>query len=289
MPFHETLNETAGVLGTILGANYGAYLKALLSIVVAVVVAFLLRKLAVTTLSGRLPRHILTPLSRAIYYVVIFLGIIGALAALGIDTSGLLLAGGIAGIVIGFASQTVVSNLLSGIFLYMDRPFMIGDPVDIGGVGGVVQDITVFSTRIRRWDGVVMRIPNEQVFNSKIQRFNGSLVRRVEYRVGISYGSDVSKAVEVVTKLLESEPLVLVKPEPMVFVEDLGDSAVILNVRFWVPSQYWFPVKATVLGKIKEALTRNGIEIPFPQRVVWFANKLETVSPPSSPQKAQES
>ena len=280
MPLHEALNETTGVVGAIFGINYGAYLKALLAIVVAVVVAFLLRKLVMATLSGRLPRHILTPLARVVYYVVIFLGIIGALAALGIETSGLLLAGGIAGIVIGFASQTVVSNLLSGIFLYMDRPFMIGDPVDIDGVGGVVQDITIFSTRIRRWDGVVMRIPNEQVFNSKIQRFNGSLVRRVEYRVGISYGSDISKAINVIMKLLESEPLVLVKPEPMVFVEDLGDSAVILNVRFWVPSQYWFPVKASVLGKIKEALASNGIEIPFPQRVVWFANKLETASSP---------
>ncbi|MCE4612400.1 MAG: mechanosensitive ion channel family protein [Desulfurococcales archaeon] len=280
MPLHDALNETTGVVGAIFGVNYGAYLKALLAIVVAVVVAFLLRKLVVATLSGRLPRHILTPLARVVYYVVIFLGIIGALAALGIETSGLLLAGGIAGIVIGFASQTVVSNLLSGIFLYMDRPFMIGDPVDIDGVGGVVQDITIFSTRIRRWDGVVMRIPNEQVFNSKIQRFNGSLVRRVEYRVGISYGSDISKAINVIMKLLESEPLVLVKPEPMVFVEDLGDSAVILNVRFWVPSQYWFPVKASVLGKIKEALASNGIEIPFPQRVVWFANKLETASSP---------
>ena len=280
MPLHDALNETTGVVGAIFGVNYGAYLKALLAIVVAVVVAFLLRKLVMATLSGRLPRHILTPLARVVYYVVIFLGIIGALAALGIETSGLLLAGGIAGIVIGFASQTVVSNLLSGIFLYMDRPFMIGDPVDIDGVGGVVQDITIFSTRIRRWDGVVMRIPNEQVFNSKIQRFNGSLVRRVEYRVGISYGSDISKAINVIMKLLESEPLVLVKPEPMVFVEDLGDSAVILNVRFWVPSQYWFPVKASVLGKIKEALASNGIEIPFPQRVVWFANKLETASSP---------
>ncbi|MEB3860215.1 MAG: mechanosensitive ion channel family protein, partial [Desulfurococcales archaeon] len=269
-----------GLLDTLLGVNYSVYLKAILAIVVAVVVAALLRKLVVTTLSGRLPKHILAPLARIIYYVIVFLGIVGALAALGIDTSGLLLAGGIAGIVIGFASQTVVSNLLSGIFLYMDRPFMIGDPVDIDGVGGVVQDITVFSTRIRRWDGVVMRIPNEQVFNSKIQKFNGSLVRRVEYRVGISYGSDASKAVDVIMKLLESEPLILAKPEPMVFVEDLGDSAVVLNVRFWVPSQYWFPMKASMLGKIKDALTENGIEIPFPQRVVWFANKLETSSSP---------
>ncbi len=247
------------------------YTAAAVVFAVGLVVAMVARRLAKRSLLRTLPRDVESIVEKLIYYGIIAIATLSALSVAGVEATGLLVAGSIVGVAVGFASQTVVSNFLSGIFLYIDRPFKPGDPVDIEGVAaGTVRDITIFSTRIRTWDGVDTRIPNSRVFESVIRNFSRNVARRVEYRVGIAYDADIGKAVEVIRGVLDDHPLVLVEPEPMIFVEDLGDSAVILNVRFWVPSSHWLQAKAEVLRLIKEALDRAGIEIPFPQRVIWF-------------------
>ncbi len=251
--------------------------KLLLAIIVLVVtwfIARIARHLTTHYLARIMPEKITTILVKIIYYTIWVLGTITALSVYGVNLSGLLVAGGIAGIVIGFASQTVITNLLSGLFLYFDKPFSVGDPVEIDNIGGVVTDITILSTRIRTWDGVQVRLPNEAVFKSRIKSFTANLVRRIEYKVGISYSSDINKAVEVIKKVVSSDPLVLVEPPPMVFVDELGDNSVVLTVRFWAPSKKWFDVKTRVLARIKQELDKEGIEIPFPQRVVWFKTPL---------------
>ncbi|WP_297549499.1 mechanosensitive ion channel family protein, partial [Thermococcus sp.] len=181
---------------------------------------------------------------------------------------------GITGIVLGFSSRTVVSNFVSGIFMYFDKPLKIGDAVQVGNVQGVVEDIRIFSTRIRTWDGTLVRIPNEALFNSNIVNLKRYPVRRVDVQVGIAYAEDAQRAIEAIEKTLDEIPLVLAEPEPKVYVENLGDSAVILRVWAWVPSEKWFDVRTEIVRKIKETLDREGIEIPFPQRVNWFANEL---------------
>ncbi|MEB3779760.1 MAG: mechanosensitive ion channel family protein [Desulfurococcales archaeon] len=254
--------------------TFESVLKALGLIIAAFIAAYLIRRLIEPRLIKVLPRHIADLSTKIVFYSILFLGLVSVLGVLGVNVSGLLVAGGIAGIIIGFASQTVVSNFLSGLFLYIDKPFSVGDPVMIGDIGGVVDEITVFSTRIRQWDGVRTRIPNDQVFKSTIRSLSMKPVRRVEYRVSIAYSEDIDKAAKVIMDIIKREPLALVKPEPMVFVENLGDNGVILNVRFWAPSPQWFAAYSRVLGEIKKALDSAGIEIPFPQRVVWFRNEL---------------
>ena len=248
------------------------YLAAALAFALSVFIAVLARKVAHRSVLRNMPRDVASIVEKLIYYGIIAVGAVSALAIAGVETTGLVLAGSLVGVALGFASQTVVSNFLSGIFLYLDRPFKPGDPVDIEGVGGVVQDITIFSTRVRTWDGVLTRLPNSKVFEATIRNFAGNVVRRVEYSVGISYDADIGQAVEVIRRVLDEHPLVLEEPEPEIFVEDLGDSAVILKVRFWVPSSHWFEVKRELLRRIKEALDEAGIEIPFPQRVIWLRN-----------------
>ncbi len=269
MPINETLWHS--IIHAPLLSMLARYTAAALVFAVGVVIAVVVRKLAKRSLLRTLPRDVENIVEKLIYYGIIVIAALSALSVAGVEATGLLVAGSIVGVAVGFASQTVVSNFLSGIFLYIDRPFRPGDPVDIEGVAaGTVRDITIFSTRIRTWDGIDTRIPNSRVFESVIRNFSRNVARRVEYKVGIAYDADIGKAVEVIRRVLDEHPLVLVEPEPMIFVEDLGDSAVILNVRFWVPSSHWFQAKAEVLRLIKEALDEAGIEIPFPQRVVWF-------------------
>ncbi|WP_088882310.1 mechanosensitive ion channel family protein [Thermococcus sp. P6] len=214
--------------------------------------------------------------AKLFYYTVVTLAFFIALNIAGFSgkLTTLLAAAGITGIVLGFASQTVVANFISGIFMYFDRPLKIGDPVEVAGYSGVVHDIRILSTRIRTWDGTLVRIPNEKLFNSEIKNLQRYPARRVDVLVGIAYKEDAQRAVEVIKEVLDEMPYVLAEPEPVVFVDNLGDNSVNIAVRAWAPSEKWFDVRMGMVQKIKEALDEAGIEIPFPQRVNWFAEEL---------------
>lgn len=249
-------------------------------IVVIVVMAFatIIAKLVTTnlrrTLIDKMKRDQLELMLKVIYFGIIFIAFIAVLPALGLDLSGLLVAGGITGIVLGFASQSVVANLVSGIFLISEKPIKIGDQVNIDGVAGFVEDVNILSTIIRTYDGLYVRIPNEKVFTSNITNYVAHIARRFEYVIGIRYSDDAEKAIEIIKRLIEEHPFALKNPEPQVFVDNLGDNSVNIVVKIWAPSTEWYSVKMELLWKIKTELERNGIEIPFPQRVVWFANEL---------------
>ena len=222
------------------------------------------------------PKHEATMRAKLFYYSFLTVAFLLALNFAGISAklSALIAAIGITGIVLGFAAQTVVSNFISGVFMYFDRPLQIGDAVKVENVGGVVEDLRILSTRIRSWDGTLVRIPNEKLFNSNIVNLMRYPARRVDVSVGISYDSDVEKALDVIKKTLDDIPLVLAEPEPVVYVDDLADSAVVISIRAWAPSEKWFEVRKEILEKVKKALDGAGIEIPFPQRVNWFAEEL---------------
>lgn len=214
--------------------------------------------------------------AKLFYYTLVTLAFFIALNIAGLSgrLSTIIAAAGITGIVLGFSAQTVVANFISGIFMYFDKPLKIGDPVEVAGYSGVVHDIRILSTRIRTWDGLLVRIPNEKLFNSDIKNLQKYPARRVDIVVGIAYKEDAGRAIEVIKKTLDGMPYVLAEPEPMVFVDNLGDSSVNIAVRAWAPSEKWFDVRWQIVQKIKEALDREDIEIPFPQRVNWFAEEL---------------
>lgn len=245
--------------------------RALVVVAVGFVIAKVLDKLIVRASADKLPIHILKPLRQLVLAVILGVSLLSALTALDIDVTGILVAGGVVGIVVGFASQTTVSNLISGLFLFFDRPFKIGDAVEVAGHAGVVTEIHILSTRIRRFDGTVVRIPNESVFGSEIVTLTSRVARRVEFVVGIAYKESIEEAREILMKVLREHPLVLEEPSPEVFADELADSSVNLKVRCWVPPRYYMDVRKELVQRCKEALDRAGIEIPFPQRVVWIA------------------
>jgi small-conductance mechanosensitive channel len=223
---------------------------------------------------GKIEDFKLDLITKGINGFIYAVSIIWVLNILGVNITSLFVAGGIIGVVLGFATQRVGSNLVSGLFLMIERPFKIGHTVLIDGNSGVVQDINAFSTVIRNFEGNFVRIPNEKVFTSTITSINVNPARRVEYTVGIRYKDDADKAISIVKSILEENPFCLVKPEAKIFVEQLADSSVNIKILFWVPSSKWFDVRSKLLWKIKMALEENGIQIPFPQRELWFNNEL---------------
>ena len=240
-----------------------------LAVIIAKIVTINLKKI----LSDKIKKDVLEVILKLVNWAIIGVAVIAVLPQLNIDLSGLLVAGGIAGLVIGFASQSVVANLVSGLFLMIERPIKIGDQINIEGISGFVEDIHIFSTVIRTYEGIYVRIPNEKVFTSNITNYVLNVARRFEYTIGISYSDDAGKAIEIIKKVIDAHPFALKNPSPVVFVDSLGDSSVNILVKIWAPSMVWYDVKMDLLWRIKVELEKNGIEIPFPQRVIWFGDK----------------
>ena len=255
--------------------NIEDVIVALIIIVLGFLVGYALRILVYRGSIRIVPTYIANAVSKALYYAIMILAVIVALGVLGIDLTGFIIAGGILGIILGFALQSTVANFVSGIFLYWERPFKPGDLIEIEGIIGKVLEVSVLSTTIMSLDGVVVRVPNDKVFTSTIKNLVRNPIRRIELTVGIAYREDAEKAYDVIKKVLEEHPLVLIEPSPETFVSELGDSSVNITVRVWVPSQEYINVRKELLWMIKKALTSAGIEIPFPQHDVWFRSPLE--------------
>lgn len=227
-------------------------------------------------LKDKLDKDQLEIITKVVYYGIIVIAVLAALPELGVSLSGLLVAGGIAALVIGIASQSVVGNLIAGLFLMIERPMKIGQAVNIAGTAGVIEDIRIISTTLRTFEGLYVRMPNEKVFTTDITNYVEYVARRLEYVVGIRYSDDADKAIGIIQNLHKEHPLTLISPTPDIFVDNLGDNAVNIIVRIWVPTTEWYGIKKELLWKIKTALEDQGIEIAFPQRTVWFANELRS-------------
>lgn len=259
----ELLPSTINILGTQIP------LLKLLTSVAIVIIGFLIARLITSIIIGKIfgkyiPDNVEIVLKRIVFWSIIIIAVFSAAGNLGIELSGVLLAGSITGIIIGFATQSIVSNLISGLFLHLDRPIKIGDSIEVVGmdVSGVVTDITAFSTRIRRFDGVFVRIPNDKIFTSQLRNFSIYVARRVDVKIGIAYKSKIEYAKKIIEDILDKHPKILVEPSPTILVWELADGAIVLEVRAWVPSNEWLSVRAELLKIIKEELDKNGIEIP---------------------------
>ncbi len=237
-----------------------------LGVIVAKIIGIYIRR----TLAEKIPKNELNLILKIVNVTIIAVFVLFALPFVGVNPSGLIAAGGFAGLVVGFASRSVVANLVSGIFLMAERPVRIGDQIMVGDVAGFVEDIQILSTIIRTYDGLFVRIPNEKMFTSNIVNLVANPVRRFEYVIGISYKDDAERAIEIIRRVIDEHPFALKNPEPQIFVDELGESSVNIVVRVWSPSSVWYDAKTEILWKIKVELEKAGIEIPFPQRVVWL-------------------
>ena len=258
--------EIAGGL-TMFGLLIGGIIMA-----IGVIVARTVRLIFTKYYAPKLPQDSAKNLGKLIYFGIIIIAFLVFTSTTGIDFSGLLVAGGIFGIVIGFATQSVVSNLISGIFLMIEKPAKQGDKIEIPGtdIVGILLDISTFSVRVKRFDGTIVRVPNESFFTSNIRSLSSTPVRRSEAIIGIAYKENIDGAISVIEKeIRKSLPFVLTIPSPEFRVNALADSSVNIEILVWHPRDDWDQVGPKLLKVAKNALDHAGIEIPFPQRVIW--------------------
>lgn len=224
-------------------------------------------------LLDKIPKGTLNLFLKIINIVIVVLAFLLVLpTSMKVDLTGLVFAGGLAGVILGFASQSVVANLVSGLFLIFERPITIGDNINIADISGTVEDIQLFSTIVQTYEGTYVRIPNAKVFTSSITNYVKNPARRFEYTVRIQYRDDAVAAARIIREVIAEHPFALVSPEPSVYVDTLADSSVKIVIQIWAPSTVWWTVRVDLLWSIKLALEAGGIEMPFPQQTVWFGN-----------------
>lgn len=219
-------------------------------------------------------------LTRLVQVSLLVLAAITALGVWGIDLSGFLVGAGFLGIVLGMAARQTLGSLIAGFVLMFSRPFEIGDWVQIGEEEGFITEITIMNTHMRNFDGEYVVIPNDNVTDDAITNRTREGKIRLHMDVGIDYESDPTHACEIAQSVLDDIDSIANNPQPHVIPAEFGDSAIILDMRFWIdppmPQLRWRS-KAAIVTRIQKEFAAEGISIPFPQRVVSDRSPGQTV------------
>ncbi len=246
---------------------------------VLLTVGFLLAGLAARVIrrasAGRLELQQALLLRRAGYYLVLILFFVAALHQLGFNLSVLLGAAGVLSVAVGFASQTSASNLISGLFLIGERPFRIGDTIHVEGTTGEVLAIDLLAVKLRTFDNVFVRIPNETLIKSEVRTLTRFPIRRYDLKIGVAYKEDLERVREVLLGVADRHPLCLDEPRPQLMLIGFGDSSVDLQFSVWGRKEDWVNFRNEILEAAKRALDDSGIEIPFPHRSLYVGSATE--------------
>jgi len=193
------------------------------------------------------------------------------LGNLGVNVSGLIAGLGIMGFIIGFALKDALGNLASGVFILFHKPFKVGDWIKVGGIVGGVERVGIAACVLKSPDNVKITIPNSKIWGGVIQNYTGNPTRKIfNLEVGISYSSNIDKAIKIIHRILKKDKRVLKDPEPQVVTKSLGDSSVNIAVRPACKKEDYWGLYFDLVKNIKQEFDKNGIEIPFPQRDVWI-------------------
>ena len=207
-------------------------------------------------------------LRNIIFAALMVFVVLAALNQLGIQTASFIAIVGAAGLAIGLALQGSLSNFAAGVMMIIFRPFKVGDYVEAGGTAGVVEEIMLFTTRLKTGDNREIWVPNNAITGGNIVNYSARTTRRVDMTVGVSYADDLKHVRSVIEEVLANDPRVLKDPAPVVAVAELADSSINFVVRPWVNAGDYWDVKFDFNETIKNRFDAEGISIPFPQQDV---------------------
>ncbi|MCX6126607.1 MAG: mechanosensitive ion channel family protein [Proteobacteria bacterium] len=203
---------------------------------------------------------------RISFYLILVLSFVTALNEAGINLSVVVGAAGVASVAIGFASQTSMSNLISGIFVVIEKPFMVGDTIRIGTTTGDVSSMGLLSTILKTPDNIMVRIPNENLMKSEIFNVTRYPLRRFDLPLSLSYGADLDRARQVLLEVAFQHALALKEPGPSVTFRDYGLASINITFSVWVKTVNFGEASYQISVLVKAALDRAGIDLAVPTR-----------------------
>jgi small conductance mechanosensitive channel len=208
-------------------------------------------------------------IATSLFYLILAITIYAFLTKLGVPSTSLLAVFGAAGLGIALALKDTLSNIAAGVMLLFLRPLKIGEFVDTANFAGTVQEIGLFATTLKNLEGLYIYVPNREVWRNRLQNFARHTERKFIETIGVGYNSDLKKTQDIVLNILNNVADVKQLPSPPeCYVMNFGDSAITLSCRCWIPADNWLARTSDIRIAIKSAFDAEGIEIPFPQRVV---------------------
>ena len=243
------------------------YIMKLVAIAIVLVVLFVLYRIIIRMLKS-IPEDKLKPqisgliekIITYLYYIAVFMYILGLF---GIKFSAVWGAAGIAGIAIGFAAQTSVSNIISGLFIVGDHAMQIGDFITVGGVTGTVDYISLLSVKIHTTDNQLVRIPNSSIINNNLTNTTYYPIRRIQIGVSVGYDTDMSFALETLKKAPALCPTVLSDPAPGVWLDGFGESGINMTLAVWFNKADFLQTKNDAFIAVKKVFDEAHIKIPY--------------------------
>ncbi len=210
-------------------------------------------------------------LRRAATWTLYGIALLTAVRELGVDLRVLLGAAGVLSVAIGFASQTSASNLISGLFLIVERPFAVGDIIRIGTTSGTVLSIDLLSIKLRTLDNLLVRVPNESVLKTEVTNLTRFPIRRYEIEFAVPYSANLARVEAELVEVADEQPECLTEPRPMLVVDGFGDSGVRLRFSVWTTRDRYINVRRALPVAIKARLEAVGIGLGRVERIVHLA------------------
>ncbi len=242
----------------------------MLAIRVAIILAlgfpilFMLRGWARSFFTKRYATHYGMLAGKIVFYTGLTILVVMVMGQLGLSLAPLLGAAGILGVALGFASQTSVSNIISGLFLIAEQPFKVDDIITVGNTTGIVMSIDMLSAKLRTFDNQFVRIPNETLIKTEVVNLTRFPIRRFDALVSVAYKEELGKVREVLMEVAEKNEYTLAEPEPQVIFNAFGASSIDLQLRVWGQSDEYLLLKNSIYEEVKKHLDEADIEIPFP-------------------------
>lgn len=247
-------------------------IRALIILVVGIIVARASRRGISRISQKHLDEHQIMLARQGVYYCVLILFLISALREIGFNLNVLLGAAGILTFAVGFASQTAVSNLISGLFMIGERPFSVGDVIKFGDTMGVVLSIDLLSVKLRTFNNLFVRIPNEALIKSEVINYSRFPIRRLDLNFGVAYKESIDDIRQLLSEIADKNHLCLEEPRPLFIFEGFGDSALNIQFSVWASKHNYLDLRNSILLEIHNAFNKANIEIPYPQRTIHIDN-----------------
>lgn len=238
-------------------------IRVALILIIGIPLIKLIRKLTKKLVVNKLSAQSEALIVRLVYYASSLILIVTVLNEFGFKLSALLGAAGVAGIAIGFASQTSVSNIISGIFLISEKPFEIGDFIKVGNCEGTIHSIDLLSIKLNTPDNRFIRVPNETMIKSEVINYHRYPVRRVNLEFPISFETDLEPFLALLRDVADQATLSLKDKPPFISITGFGDSGYSILFGVWCNSTDFFALRDELIIILKESFTKNNIEIPF--------------------------
>lgn len=248
-----------------------------LSIVIACVLSFVISRLT-RRLPERLPLQLASFIRKGLYALVWTFALVQGLRAVGVDLISILGAAGVVGVAIGFAAQTTLSNIISGLFIMGERSIRIGDYIRAVGMEGSVEAVNLLSITLRQADNSLVRIPCESLIKNPVVNVTGNELRRCDFELGVDYSSNLEQVREVILRLIDNEPKFTGTPAPVILFSGFGESSLDLHIGAWCKTSDYHEVRFRFANNLLQEFRQVGINIPYPTRSVISCQQTPNLS-----------